>query len=262
MAVASGSAVPAPPPLCAQQVAAFSRDGFVLVPRFFDAGTMAQLDRWTEELRALPELSGRHWVYREDDLRHPGQRVLSRIENFCPFHAGMRALLEGERVRHALAQLMGGPVVLFKDKINFKLPGSAGFEAHQDVQAGWDRYASLHLTMLVSIDEATPANGCLELAAGWHRRGIIGEMWKPLSQQVPDGAYRACPTAAGDVVFFDSFVPHRSAANTTGRARRVLYVTYNRRSEGDRRAEYYRDKHASFPPDVDRDPDREYVYRV
>jgi ectoine hydroxylase-related dioxygenase (phytanoyl-CoA dioxygenase family) len=188
--------------------------------------------------------------------------VLSRIENFCPFHPQLDALVNGPRMMSALEALLGEPAVLFKDKINFKTPGSAGFEPHQDVQAGWYRYADLHLTALVSVDAATPENGCLELAPGWHDRGLIGEHWKPLGERVPDDAYVACPTQPGDVVFFDSFIPHRSAPNATSRARRVLYVTYNRLSAGDHRSRYYADKHASFPPDIEREEDREYVYRV
>jgi hypothetical protein len=62
--------------------------------------------------------------------------------------------------------------------------------------------------------------------------------------------------------FFDSFIPHRSQPNATCEARRVLYVTYNRRSAGDQRSRYYADKHASFPPDIERVEGREYVYRV
>ncbi len=66
---------------------------------------------------------------------------------------------------------MGGPVVLFKDKINFKMPGGPGFKAHQDQQAGWTRYAPLFVTALVTIDPATLENGCLEMVPGRHREG-------------------------------------------------------------------------------------------
>ena len=248
--------------LAAQQVQCFARDGALVVPAFFDPATMQRLSQWTDELMHRPEAPGRHWVYYEDDRSREGARVLSRIENFCPFHDEMNALLTGARVMAALEQLFGEPAVLFKDKINFKLPGSAGFEPHQDVQAGWDRYADLHISMLVSIDAATVRNGCLEIAAGWHARGLIGDMWTPLGDAVPDAAYRCCPTEVGDVVFFDSFIPHRSAPNATDAPRRVLYMTYNGLSAGDQRARYYADKHASYPPDIERAADREYVYRV
>jgi ectoine hydroxylase-related dioxygenase (phytanoyl-CoA dioxygenase family) len=73
---------------------------------------------------------------------------------------------------------------------------------------------------------------------------------------------RAVPTRAGDVVFFDSYTPHASAPNLTTERRRVLYITYNRRSAGDHRVQYYADKRKSFPPDIERDPTRTYTFRV
>jgi hypothetical protein len=63
-------------------------------------------------------------------------------------------------------------------------------------------------------------------------------------------------------LFFDSYLPHRSAPNATRQRRRVLYVTYNRASEGDQRARYYADKHANYPPDCEREAGRRYEYRV
>ena len=39
-------------------------------------------------------------------------------------------------------------------------------------------------------------------------------------------------------------------------------VSYNRASEGDHRHQYYLDKRASYPPDIERDPDKQYVFRV
>ena len=70
------------------------------------------------------------------------------------------------------------------------------------------------------------------------------------------------PDAAGRHGVFDSYVPHRSAPNGTDAPRRVLYVTYNRASDGDHRLRYFSDKRRSYPPDCEREPGREYVYRV
>ncbi|HIE20180.1 MAG TPA: phytanoyl-CoA dioxygenase family protein, partial [Rhodospirillales bacterium] len=53
--------------------------------------------------------------------------------------------------------------MLFKEKVNFKMPGGGGFKPHQDSQAGWDKYADFYVSALVSIDEATVKNGCLQL---------------------------------------------------------------------------------------------------
>jgi 2-aminoethylphosphonate dioxygenase len=244
----------------AAERAAMASDGFLVVRSFFGPDEVADILRWTEELTAAPEVSGRHWVYHEDSLTEPGRRLVQRIENFCPFHAGFDRLIRDGALCRWIDALMGGPAVLFKEKINFKMPGGPGFKAHQDQQAGWTRYAPLFVTAMVTIDRTTLENGCLEVVAGRHREGLIGDEWRPL----PDDALalQPVPTAPGDVIFFDSFVPHASKPNFTARPRRVLYLTYNLAEHGDQRACYYADKHAAFPPDVDREGSQAYVFRV
>ena len=242
---------------------AFRRDGFVVVPGLFDDAEIRQISAWTDELQSRPEEPGRCMMYFEPSLLRPRERVLQRIENFCPFHAAFAALCDGEKLRGSVSWLFGEPAVLFKDKINFKLPGGDGFKPHQDQQAGWSTYADLFITAMVSIDATTAENGCLELAAGRHTGGLIGDEWKPLTadDMLRLGARRV-PTEAGDVVFFDSYTPHASDPNLTSERRRVLYITYNRRSAGDHRERYYADKRKSFPPDIERDPNRTYTFRV
>lgn len=240
--------------------AAMERDGFLVVRGFFDAGETRDLLRWTDEVATAPEVPGRHMVYYEDSLTEPGRRVVQRIENFCPFHAGFDRLIREGRLLRWTSALMGGPAVLFKEKINFKLPGASGFKAHQDQQAGWTRYAPLFVTALVTIDPATIENGCLELVPGRHRDGLIGEEWNPLAEDGLDLV--AVPTQPGDVIFFDSFVPHASKPNFTGDPRRILYLTYNAAEYGDHRVQYFADKRAAFPPDVERTGAETYVFRV
>jgi 2-aminoethylphosphonate dioxygenase len=254
---------PAPDPEISARIETFRRDGFVVVPGLFDAEEMQRIAAWTDELQGLPEVPGRYMMYFEPSLLRPGERVLQRMENFCPFHAGFAALCDGDKLCGVASRLFGEPAVLFKDKINFKLPGGDGFKPHQDQQAGWSTYADLFVTAMVSIDSTTAQNGCLELCAGQHTRGLIGEEWKPLTDDDLRGlGGRAVPTQPGDAVFFDSYTPHASAPNLTGERRRVLYITYNRLSAGDHRVRYYADKRKSFPPDIERDPNRTYTFRV
>jgi 2-aminoethylphosphonate dioxygenase len=237
-----------------------ARDGYVVIRSLVPPGEVAMLLRWTGELESAPQVSGRHWVYQEASLLQSEAKLVQRIENFCPFHAEFdRFIRQGELIQW-VGVLMGGPVVLFKDKINLKLSGGDGFKPHQDQQAGWSRYATLFVTAMVTLDTATLANGCLQIAAGRHREGLIGEQWKPIEKDGLD--LKPIATDPGDVIFFDSYVPHASGPNLTGTARRVLYLTYNLASAGDHRAQYFADKHASFPPDVDRDPNKRYEFRV
>jgi hypothetical protein len=259
---AARAAGPAEGPLAAGQVARFRREGYVVVPRLFGRAEMTDICRWTDEVQRWPETAGRHMMYFERS--RGGERILNRMENVLPYHEGFRALATGTKLQGACGQLFGEAAVLFKDKINFKLPGGGGFEPHQDVQAGWARYAKLHITALVAVDRATIANGCLEMAGDFRgSHELIGKEWEPLDEtQLAGLHWLHIEAGPGDAVFFDSFIPHRSAPNATGEPRRVLYYTYNRASEGDHLAQYYADKRASYPPDIERVPGREYRYRV
>jgi 2-aminoethylphosphonate dioxygenase len=241
----------------------YARRGWTMAPGFFSAAETAELARFTEEVRQLPEVSGRQMVYREPSLLDPQARLIQRIENFCPHHIGFDVLIRGGRLRSAVEHLLGEPAVLFKDKINFKMPGGSGFEPHQDQQAGWTAYAPLFITALVSIDEASSENGCLLMSTGPRQSQLIGREWAPLRrEEMASFDLVAVPTRLGDAVFFDSYVPHASGPNLTADQRRVLYVTYNRASDGDHRVAYYADKRASFPPDIERRPGVEYRFRV
>lgn len=244
------------------QIKTFQEDGFVVIPQMFKAHEMAQITDWVNEVYSLPEVPHKYMFYYEDNLTKT-DRVLARIENFYPYHDGFHQLMSSEKVLNSLADLFGENAVLFKDKINFKMPQGQGFTPHQDAQAGWDDYANLFITMLITIDETTIENGCLELVKGFHKKGLIGELWQPLTEENMQGMeFIPYPTKAGDVIFFDSYTPHRSAPNFTDKHRRVLYLTYNKLAQGDHRVQYYEDKRKNYPPDIERDAGKKYEFKV
>tara|TARA_R110000787_G_scaffold199464_1_gene310577 strand:- start:28452 stop:29207 length:756 start_codon:yes stop_codon:yes gene_type:complete len=247
------------PELTDADLAAFKRDGFLVKRGAFSAEDMANIATWTNEVLALPEISGRHWVYHEKS-RKDGSELVSRIEKIAPFHNGFQNLTDA--LAAPVGQLLGERAVLFKEKINFKMPGGGGFAPHQDSQAGWDTYADFFISALLSIDRATLENGCLQMVAGHHTQGLK-KSWEPLNEDDMKGmSFEPVPTEPGDVVFFDCYAPHASEPNMSDAIRRIYYATYNRASAGDHMAQYYADKHKNFPPDIDRDPNQEYVFRV
>lgn len=249
-----------PPLLTEEQIEFFHHNGHLVVRGAFSPAEAASFQRWAEEVAAMPELPGRQWVYHERSLKQENQQLISRIERIQPFHAGFRQLAEA--LRAPVSQLLGEPAVLFKEKINFKMPGGDGFKPHQDSQAGWDKYADFFINVMVSIDAATIENGCLEIVAGHHRRGLF-RSWEPLNAADMEGMeFVPVPCAPGDLIFFDCYAPHRSEPNLSDSIRRLYYVTYNKLSAGDWQAEYYADKHRNYPPDIERDPHKTYVFRV
>lgn len=243
-----------------EQIDEFKSNGFLVIRQLYGKEKMEEITAWTEEVTNYPEAPGHVMMYFEESKLEPEKKIITRIENIEPFHRGFSELFLKSEIQQITSQLFNDDAILFKDKINFKLPGADGFKAHQDVQAGWDHYSNLHITALISVDTSTIENGCLEIANGYNNQGLIGEQWTPLAE---DGLeYIPLPTEPGDAVFFDSYTPHRSKPNSTNEKRRILYVTYNAANDGDHRKQYYDDKRLNYPPDIERDTNKEYVFRV
>ena len=246
-----------------EERARYRRDGYLVLRGVFTISEMDAVAQWVGDMADHPEQRGTIMKYFEDDSANPGRRILNRIENFVPFHDGFRSLATAGPIVDFSSELLGAPAVLFKDKINFKLPGGSGFEPHQDIQAGWGVYTDSFISVSVAIDETTIENGCLELAAGHHTQGLVGRLLEPLNAEELAGiAFEPVLQAPGDVVFFDAYTPHCSAPNRTAKPRRNLYLTYNKAAAGDLRDRYFADKRASFPPDSEREPGKTYSYRV
>jgi hypothetical protein len=240
----------------------WDRNGYLWLEGFLSEPETVELGRWTAEIAAWPDTPGRWMRYYE---RAPGGgdagKVPARIENFLPYHPGLDALFRGGRLAALLEELLGEPAVVFKDKINLKTAGGAGFAPHQDAPAYRDFGVDFHVTIMVPVDPFTSENGCLEMA-----REATQSAFLP---QNPDGTLRAdvvgrfayVPILAhpGDIIVFDSYVPHLSGPNRSGGPRRSYYVTYNRRADGDRREAYYARKRELFPQDCERRPGVDYA---
>lgn len=221
-------------------VSQFELRGWVVLD-VLPRSTRALLATWAEEVANLPEASG---VLQHHEQTDVGPQ-LCRSEHFVDVHPPLRDLLTSGPMLDLASALLGEPAVLYKEKINHKLPGGAGYSAHQDAPAY--PMISTHVSAMVAIDDADDANGGLEVVSGsfdrllpMDRRGCVDRSveleleWEPVS--VPAGA----------TLWFHSRTPHRSGPNRSARPRRALYPTYNAAREGDRRSEYYAAKAAAF----------------
>ena len=246
-----------------KQIKQFKNDGLVLVPELFNKSKVELILKYTEDLQTSPEVSGKEWKYFEKSKINKDEKILQRIENFCKYHKGFRELCTESRIIECVNDCFGEKGILFKDKINFKMSGGSGFKPHQDLQAGWYDYAKFYLTVMVSIDKSTIQNGCIEFAYGHNKSGLIGKLWEPLSNEdMKNMKFIPIETKPGDAIFFDCYSPHRSKPNLTKKPRRILYLTYNKLSDGDHREKYYDDKYKNYPPDIDRDPNKDYIFKV
>lgn len=236
--------------LTQEQISHFDREGYlVLRAREHKLVDPATLQSWTSEVRDLPRESGKWMPY--DEVTASGERQLMRTENFVDYHQGFSELLQGERLRNILKQLTRDDMLLFKDKINYKLSGGNGFQAHLDAPA-YDHIGEIeHTTANLAVDPATIANGCVEVVPRSHQMSVelaeggrISEKWEAERQWIP------VELASGDLLIFGSHLAHRSATNKTSKPRASVYATYHMVSDGqDLRSRYYDDRRENFPPD-------------
>jgi hypothetical protein len=198
-----------------------------------DAEGIATLQDWAREIEAWP--SGSHVWGHYAEQTALGPRIC-RTENVSACHAGVASLVAGVMQERA-ASALGEPAVAFKDKLNYKQPGGAGYGVHQDKVAypGAGRVASI----LVAIDDCTVESGCLWLAGGVDDvlpvddRGVVRD-------DVASGlSWFAAELAAGDAVVIDGLAPHYSEANNSDLPRRVFIASYAPAAEGYDRARYY-----------------------
>ena len=229
-----------------EAVAHFRRTGWVLTEPF-DPQVTAELREWIDDLAAWPDDSG-VLHHREITARGP---QLCRTENFVPFHTELRDMLTRGELVDTASMLLGERAVLYKEKVNYKLAGGAGFAPHQDAPAY--RFVDTHVSCLVAIDDVTLENGCLEVVSEMHAevlpmndRGCIRE------DIVEQFDWTPVPMWAGQALWFHSRTPHRSGPNDSRADRRAMYPTYNAAREGDLRAAYYEQKMAEFAADSDR----------
>jgi len=223
-------------PVPSASVRQWHRDGFLHLTDSLDPAVCEALSDWSDEVAGSDD--ERFLQHREMTDDGP---VLARSEHFATIHPGFGSLVGDGVIARLGEQLIGEPIVLYKEKINHKLPGGAGFAPHQDATAY--RFVGTHLTCMVAIDDSTIENGCLEVVAGCHHELLVddGDGCLPASAERAL-KWQPVEMRAGDVLWFHSRTPHRSGSNTSTRSRRALFLTFNAAAEGDLRSAYYADK--------------------
>ncbi|MDE0485229.1 MAG: phytanoyl-CoA dioxygenase family protein [Candidatus Poribacteria bacterium] len=232
----------------------WENNGYLKISGFFSPQEIQDLQTWVSEISSW-EPTDDKWMHHYEST--PNGARLSRSENFVPYHPDMRSTVTSGKVLDVVSDLMAEPAVLYKEKINYKYPGGGGYAAHQDAPAY--EFIDYHITCLISVDSATPESGCLYFAPGRHLEGFIAldEKGCIAPKTASTMEWVAAPTVPGDILLFGSYIPHKSPANRSNEPRRIIYLTYNAKSQGDWREQYYADKRQAFAQYAEDDSKRD-----
>jgi ectoine hydroxylase-related dioxygenase (phytanoyl-CoA dioxygenase family) len=238
-----------PCPLSADQMRMWNENNYLLLPSYFSQEDTNKMIDWVEEIGHWPLVAGKYLNYYE---MIGGEPHISRTENFLPFHPEFRALIHDSGIFEIVAEILGEPVVLFKEKINYKYPGTGEYPPHQDVHA-YDTspyaFQPYHRNVTVFLDEATEENGCMELGWGHPKNTVLDRHPNGalVEREVQRLEWRPIPCPAGSVFVFDMFWPHKSKVNRSPFPRRSIFMTFNGISRGDLREAHYKDRASNKP---------------
>jgi len=256
----------------------FKENGYLWIKNFFSEEQTILLKSWAERINGdaqglLEVMQKNGWTQAEFLKNVPGALIVvpeakdpnlvCRTEDMLTCYPDLYHLVAGT-ITSYIGYLLGEPYVLFKDKLNFKWPGGGAFPPHQDFPAFEFLGPREHITAMVCIDPATLENGCLQVAGCW-RSSFEGD--PALDPEKLQAGLAVLPyvkggkshgsiqpayvekinwipleTAPGDLVIFDSFLPHYSEPNQSEHSRRAMFFTHNRLKEGEHRTAYYHTK--------------------
>lgn len=256
----------------------FRENGYLWIKNFFSEDQTMLLKAWADRINGdaqglLEVMHQNGWTQAEFLKNVPGALIVvpeakdpnlvCRTEDMLTCYPDLYHLVAGT-VTAYIGHLLGEPYVLFKDKLNFKWPGGGAFSPHQDFPAFEFLGPREHITAMVCIDEATLENGCLQVASHWKdtfagdpqldadqlQAGLVvlpyvqggknhGSIQPAYVEKID---WVPLKTAPGDLVIFDSFLPHYSEPNLSTSSRRAMFFTHNRLREGEHRGAYYHTK--------------------
>lgn len=263
-----------------EQKTFFEKNGYLWIKQFYSPQQVLLLRSWSEaidnasqNLLAISQNTG--FSLQSLAQRIPGTLIVvpeardplkvCRAEDLLTCYPELHQFVFGT-LNAYLGSLLEEQYTVFKDKINFKWPGGGAFSPHQDFPAFEFFGPREHVTAMVCIDAATIENGCLYIAEDWQKtfagdpnidqslleKGIAvlpyvvggsnhGSIKPEFCEKISWLPIEADP---GDVVFFNSYLPHYSEPNRSSSARRAMFFTHNRLTEGEHREAYYYTKRA------------------
>ena len=232
-----------------EQFQRYERDGFILMPGLFDRDEMELLSRAARHdaslsAAAYERADGEGGKAKLAVWNHPGDDIYGLFSR-------------SRRMVDAVETLLGEECYHWHSKMNMKEPRVGGAWAwHQDY-GYWYHNSCLWpslVSVMVAVDRATRANGCLQVLRGSHKLGRLEHARKEGEQAGADPERVAeavkhleliyCEMEPGDALFFHCNTLHRSDRNNSDLPRWSLICCYNARSN----SPYHPTRHPAYTP--------------
>jgi len=217
-----------------EQISAYHRDGYLFLRGLFSNEEIRLLGETAHNDHAMDKAASTMDDGQGNDVRlslwnHPGDGIYGMIARSQRIVDRVELLLDDEAYHYHSKMIL-------KDA---KVGGAWAW--HQDY-GYWYQNGLLFpnlCSVMISVDEATTKNGCLQVLKGSHIMGrvnhiLTGEQAGADAEYVHEAIQRLetvqCEMAPGDALFFHCNLLHCSAANLSDHARWAMICCYNARS--------------------------------
>lgn len=220
---------------------AYFADGWAVLAGYANAAETLELSHCADSMIAAPDNHPTCQFY-FDQVENGGTR-LARVERLTDGIVEFSSTRLGARMAADAKRLLGGDVVLFKDKLNIRYAGSKGYAPHQDA-ARWSTFAARFLSIGIFLSPSSGERGGFEFAECDFQSGLMQNTQGDLDQRAFAMLPRRSVTAnAGDALVIDGHVPHCTTSNHSNDTVLHLLFTYARSTDTGLRDAYY-DKQA------------------
>lgn len=237
----------------------YQRNGFVIIKNFLSKNRINKI-RFE-----ITNSKKRNKFFYYEKIKN--RKKLRRIERISEFSKNSKNLICSKEIFSLIKNIENGEHKLFKDKLNFKYPGGAGYLPHIDghflwrdkdnkIQSGWKKYSNNFINLVLPLEKTDKKNGCIYLAKKKDTKKI-GKTFRKISTNMMLGTpniknkdikkFKFFPVEleVGDICLFNWKCAHYSRKNFSSNSRMIFYATYykkNLKSSKNIRTLYYQDK--------------------
>lgn len=227
----------------AQELQCFHRDGYVRLGRVADDQELTALQARIDDLMLGREPGDGIWFQLDSQSGDYGDlaftdgawagptlayRKIERLEQDAVFLRYVR----NARFEAIARGLIGEDVSIYRAMFMNKPAGrGTHLPYHQDAGEQWNLTIDPYVTIWTALDDATVANGCVQVIPGSHRLGLLSARGHTITpeqeaEHATEDRSVFLEARAGEVFLLHNLLLHRSGINTTDGPRRAFSVVY------------------------------------
>ena len=223
----------------------YSQKGFFTIRNFFIRKKIIKLKK-----DILKQIEKKKYYFYYEKIKN--KKKIRRIEKVSDEIVSSKKIILSKKIFNLLKILNKQNNILFKDKLNFKYPGGAGFLPHIDghfmwldennrYQKGWKKYSGDFINIVIPLEKSSKENGCIYVSDK-NNTNRLGKTFDQITKKMIINTPNIKPQNLkkfnfvpielniGDIFVFNWKCAHFSKKNISKKSRMIFYLTFCRKN--------------------------------